>query len=149
MFVLMNPEMSSDGVVEKKKCTCYSLEHEFVNKQIFTENGTFNFWNPLESGKTVLGEILRLMPSWHAGSIDSALVGKWRTFDVKGENIYSFMKGTLQKAYQCIFYFDTYNRLIHVRDANRIVPSNSVYIAVYAPPSVCSSIRSSSTAWRA
>jgi len=129
LFVLMNPETSNDGVVEKKKCTCYSLEHEFVYKQIFMENGTFNFWNPLEPGKTVLGEILRLMPSWSPGAIDSALVGKYRTFDVKGENIYNFIKGTLQKAYQCIFYFDTYNRLIHVRDASRIVPSNSVYIS--------------------
>ena len=129
LFVLMNPEISSDGIVEKKKCTCYSLEHEFVNKQIFMENGTFNFWDPLNPGKTVLGEILRLMPSWHVGSVDSALVEKYRTFDVKGENIYNFMKGTLQKAYQCIFYFDTYNRLIHARDASRIVPSNSVYIS--------------------
>ena len=129
LFVLMNPETSSDGIAEKKKCTCYSLEHEFVNKQIFMENGTFNFYNPLEPGKTVLGEILCLMPSWKPGTIDSALVGKYRTFDVKGENIYNFMKGTLQKAYQCIFYFDTYNRLIHVRDANRIAPSNSVYIS--------------------
>ena len=129
LFVLMNPETSNDGIVEKKKCTCYSLEHEFVNKQIFMENGTFNFWNPLEPGKTVLGEILRLMPSWSPGTIDSTLVGKYRTFDVKGENIYSFMKGTLQKAYQCVFYFDTYNRLIHVRDASRIAPSNSVYIS--------------------
>jgi len=130
LFVLMNPETSNDGIVEKKKCTCYSLEHEFVNKQIFMENGTFNFWNPLEPGKTVLGEILRLMPSWSPGAIDSALIGKWRTFDVKGENVYNFMKGTLQKAYQCIFFFDTYNRLIHVRDANRIATPNSVYISL-------------------
>jgi len=129
LFVLMNPETSSDGIVEKKKCTCYSLEHEFVNKQIFMENGTFNFWNPLEPGKTVLGEILRLMPSWRVGAVDGSLIGKYRTFDIKGENIYNVMKGKLQKAYQCIFYFDTYNRLIHVRDANRIVPSNSVYIS--------------------
>ena len=129
MFILMNPDTSSDGVVEKKKCTCYSLEHEFVNKQIFMENGTHNFWNSLEPGRTVLGEILRLMPSWRVGAVDSSLIGKYRTYDVKGENIYNFMKGTLQKSYQCIFYFDTYNRLIHVRDANRIVPSNSVYIS--------------------
>jgi hypothetical protein len=129
LFVLMNPETTSDGVVEKKKCTCYALEHEFVNKQIFMESGAYNFWDPLDPGSTVLGEILRLMPSWQVGAVDSALLGKYRTFDVKGENAYNFMKGTLQKAYQCIFYFDTYNRLIHVRDANRIAPSNSVYIS--------------------
>jgi len=45
LFVLMNPETTGDGILEKKKCTCYSLEHEFVSKQIFMENGTFNFWN--------------------------------------------------------------------------------------------------------
>jgi hypothetical protein len=129
LFILMNPETSGDGVVEKKKCTCYSLEHEFVNKQIFMESGTYNFWNPLTPENTVLGEILRLMPSWKVGNIDSTLAGKYRTFDVNGENIYNFIKGTLQKSYQCIFYFDTYNRLIHVRDANRIVSSNSVYIS--------------------
>lgn len=129
-FMLMNPEESGDGVKKVKTCKGYSLEYEFTFKKITLENATYNFWNPVAPDDTVLGIILDMMPSWHVGSVDSSLVGKYRTFDVSDENLYNFIKGTLQNSYNCIFDFDTYKREVNVRDVSSAVPVNPIYISI-------------------
>ena len=37
-------------------------------------------------------------------------------YDSGDQNIYNFIKSDLQESYGCVFDFDTYNRLIYVRD---------------------------------
>lgn len=128
-FILMNPEEKDDGVKQMKSCKAYSLEYEFTLKKITLDNATYNFWNPVAPEGTLLGIILEKMPSWKVGHIDSALIGKYRTFDVADENIYNFMKGTAQNAYNCIFDFDTYTREINVRDASSAVAVNPVFLS--------------------
>lgn len=128
-FILMNPKETGDGVKKTKACKAYSLEYEFTFKKITLENATYNFWNPVTPDSTLLGIILELMPSWSVGSVDSALVGKYRTFEVSDENVYNFIKGTVQTSYNCIFDFDTYNRKINVKDASSTVPTNPIYIS--------------------
>ncbi len=128
-FILMNPTETGDGVKKMKSCKAYSLEYEFTFKKITLENATYNFWNPVTPDSTLLGVILELMPSWHVGSIDDALIGKYRTFEVSDENVYNFIKGTVQTSYNCIFDFDTYNRKINVRDASSEVATNPIYIS--------------------
>lgn len=128
-FILMNPEEKDDGIKQVKSCKAYSLEYEFTLKKITLDNATYNFWNPVAPESTLLGIILEKMPSWKVGHIDSALIGKYRTFDVADENIYNFMKGTAQNAYNCIFDFDTYTREINVRDASFAVAVNPVFLS--------------------
>jgi hypothetical protein len=69
-FVLINPKVSNWGIREIKSCTAYSLEQEFTAKKITLESSTYNFWNPVATGGTVVGYILEKMPSWSAGTID-------------------------------------------------------------------------------
>jgi len=128
-FILINPKETGDGVKRIKSCKGYSLEYEFTFKKISLESATYNFWNPVTPGSTLLGIILEMMPSWSVGSIDSSLVGKYRTFEVADENLYNFIKGTIQKSYNCIFDFDTYNRRINVKDVSSTVPTNPIYIS--------------------
>lgn len=116
-FLLFDPKENDDGVKLVKSCTAYSLEYEFTLKKMVLTEGTYNLWNPVASKDTILGMILEKMPSWKIGSVDASLVDKYRTFDDSGdENIYNFMKNSLQESYGCVFDFDTYNRLIYVRD---------------------------------
>ena len=129
-FILMNPKETGDGIKRIKACKAYSLEYEFTFKKITLENGTYNFWNPVSPSGTILGIILELMPSWSVGTVDSSLIGKYRTYEVSDENIYNFIKSTLQQSYSCIFDFDTYNRRINVRDVSSIIPTNPVYISL-------------------
>lgn len=128
-FVLVNPKETGDGVKKTKACKGYSLEYEFTFKKLSLASATYNFWNPVTPDSTLLGIILELMPSWSIGSIDSNLVGKYRTFEVSDENLYNFIKGTIQTSYNCIFDFDTYNRRINVKDASSTVPTNPIYIS--------------------
>ncbi len=128
-FVLMNPQEVGDGVKKMKSCKGYSLEYEFTFKKITLENATYNFWNPVTPESTLLGIILEAMPSWGVGKIDNSLIGKYRTFEVSDENIYNFIKGTIQTSYNCIFEFDTYNRTINVKDVSSAVATNPIYIS--------------------
>ena len=128
-FILVNPKETGDGVKKIKACKGYSLEYEFTFKKLSLANATYNFWNPVTPDSTLLGIILELMPSWSVGSIDNNLVGKYRTFEVSDENLYNFIKGTIQTSYNCIFDFDTYHRRINVKDASSAVPTNPIYIS--------------------
>ena len=98
-FILVNPKETGDGVKKIKACKGYSLEYEFTFKKLSLANATYNFWNPVTPDSTLLGIILELMPSWSIGSIDSNLVGKYRTFEVSDENLYNFIKVTIQTSY--------------------------------------------------
>lgn len=129
-FILMNPKESGDGVKRIKSCKAYSLEFEFTFKKITIENGTYNLWNPVAPENTIVGMILELMPSWSVGEIDSSLIGKYRTFEVSGENVYNFIKSTVQQSYNCIFDFDTLNRKINVKDVSSHVKTNPIYISL-------------------
>lgn len=128
-FILMNPEETNDGVKKVKSCKGYSLEYEFTFKKITLEKATYNFWNPVAQGGTLLGAILELMPTWSVGQVDDTLCGKYRTFEVADTNLYNFIKSTVQQSYNCIFDFDTYNRTINVRDVSSVVPTNPIYIS--------------------
>lgn len=128
-FILINPSETSDGVKKAKSCKGYSLEYEFTFKKITLESNTYNFWNPVAPEGTLLGIILELMPSWKVGYVDPSLIGRYRTFDVSDENLYNFIKGTVQNSYSCIFDFDTYTREVNVREASSVVPTNPVFIS--------------------
>lgn len=128
-FILMNPEEKDDGVKKMKSCQAYSLEYEFTLKKITLDKATYNFWNPVMPSETLLGIILDIMPSWKIGYVDTSLIGKYRTFDVADENVYNFIKGTIQKSYNCIFDFDTYNREINVVAVSADTSVNPVYLS--------------------
>lgn len=128
-FILHNPAENDNGVKSSKSCSGYSLEYEFTNKSISLEEGTYNFWNSFAPDSTILGIILSEMPSWSLGTVSSSLIGKYRTFSVDGLSIYDFMKSELEKTYECVFDFDTYNRKINVRNKYDTVPTKPVYIS--------------------
>ena len=128
-FVLINPTIVDEGIREVKQCKGYSLEYEFTYKKISLENATYNFWNPVTPNSTILGIVMSYMPSWSVGTVDSGLIGKYRTFEVDHENLYDFMKNQLQESYSCIFEFDTLQRKVNVRDANQSARKTPVFLS--------------------
>ena len=129
-FILMNPSTKNDGVKEIKSCKAYSLEYELTYKKIFLEEATYNFWNPLSPDDTILGMIIAELPSWTIGTVDEALINKYRTLSSDNANTYNFIKSTLQKLYGCIFDFDTYTRTINVRSTANEAVSKPVYLSM-------------------
>jgi len=130
-FLLVNPGIKESASKEVKTVTAYSLEYEFTFKKLTLEQGTYNFWNPAAQQNTILGIILEKMPSWHVGHVDGTLIGKYRTYEVNNENLYNFIKGTLQDSYGCIFDFDTYQREINVRDVSSSAAIQPVYVSLH------------------
>ena len=128
-FILVNPSRKNDGISEIKSCTAYSLEYEMTFKKIFLEEGTYNFWNPVDQENTIIKRILEVIPSWSVGEIDSNLCGKYRTLESDNSTVYDFIKNTLQDTYQCVFDFDTYQRRINVVAVSGIVETKQVFIS--------------------
>ena len=128
-FILVNPTETGDGVQRSKKCKAYSLEYEFAFKKISLPKDTYNLWNPAVPDNTLLQIILELMPSWSVGYVSPTLYNKWRTFEIQNENLYNLIKGTAQQSYNCIFDFDTMDRLINVLDVSVDADTAEVYIS--------------------
>ena len=128
-FILMNPVEHTEGGKIIKSCKGYSLEYEFTYKRITLENSTYNFWNPTTPDATIMGIVMKLMPSWRIGYIDDNLVGKYRTYEVSDENLYNFLKDTIQTSYGCIFEFDTYTRTVNAISTASKVAEQPIFIS--------------------
>lgn len=122
-FILIDPSVTEDGLKATKSCTAYSMEYEWNFKSIFIPAGTYNFYNPVDMNETIVGFIKEAAPGWNVGEIDIALTGKYRTFDQVDPNLYSFVTGTVQTAYNCIFIFDNVTKTFHVKRADKPVTS--------------------------
>jgi predicted nucleic acid-binding Zn-ribbon protein len=129
-FTLVDPQVSDDGISKIKSCTGYSLEYEFAYKKLTLPSDTYNFYDITANENTLMSIILEKMPSWSIGSIATTLIGKYRTFEVSNENLYNFIKDTVQSTYNCIFDFDTINRKIYVIDASDSAASKAVFISL-------------------
>ena len=128
-FTIVDPGESGDKVHLQKSVTANSLEKEFDRKTLTLPEATYKFYDNTNTDGTLLGMIMELMPNWTIGSVDSEIVNKYRTFEISGENLYNFIKGTVQEAYGCVFDFDTLNRQVNVRDADVTPAQKAVFIS--------------------
>lgn len=129
-FILVNPKKNNEGgKKEIKTCKAYSLEYAFNYKKVDIPAGTYNFYNPINNDDTILHMIIELMPDWSIGEVDKELIGRWRTFDSVDDGLYAFMMNTLQESYNCIFLFDTFNKRINVKAANRSANNLPIYLS--------------------
>ena len=128
-FVVRKPTETGDKITRCLEVTAESLECEFARKKITLPEYTYKFFDNTNPDGTALGMIMELMPNWKVGSVAQTLVNKYRTYDVSNENLYNFIKGDVQQAYNCIFDFDTLNRRVNVRDADAVPSQKQVYIS--------------------
>ena len=129
VFILVNPETAGDGIKEIKSCKAYSREYEFTYKKMSLEENTYNLWNPVMPDSTILGIVLSCLPYWSVGSVDSDLIGKYRTFSENNVNVYNFLKSTVQTKYGCIVDFDTVNRRINLRSTANHAATRPVFLS--------------------
>lgn len=128
-FVITDIKDGFSAKGQYKDVTAVSVEYEIQNKKIpYIEDGTYRFFDD-EIGNTtgLLQTIVSTLPYWTIGEVDSTVASKFRTFeDVDVDtNCLAFMLEDMQEAYECIFIFDTTNRIINVYDqANYVVQTN-------------------------
>lgn len=131
IYVLSSPTKSGDGISETKKVTGYSLEHLFSKKDLFLEEGTYNFWNPVSQSDTILGRILELDSTWVPGYVSPRLIDCYRTFDQYDSDALGFCYGDAMEKYKCVFVFDVYGengKTINVYDATEDAPTVPIYL---------------------
>lgn len=130
VFILVNPETTGNGIREIKSCKAYSREYEFTYKKMSLEENTYNLWNPVTPASSILGIVLSYLPYWSVGTVDSDLIGKYRTFSENNVNIYNFLKSTVQTKYGCIVDFDTVNRRINLRSTANHASRRPVFLSL-------------------
>lgn len=131
VYVLASPKKSGDGVEESKTVMGYSLEQMFKKKNLFLEEGTYNFWNPSNSKDTILGRVIELDPSWSVGYVAPRLIGCYRTFEQYDNDALSFCYGDAMEKYSCAFVFDMYQKRINVYDAAKDAESLPIYLSYH------------------
>lgn len=131
IYVLASPKKSGDGVGESKTVIGYSLEQMFKKKDLFLEEGTYNFWNPSNSKDTILGRVIELDPSWSVGYVAPRLISCYRTFDQYDNDALSFCYGDAMEKYSCAFVFDVYQKRINVYDAAKDAESLPIYLSYH------------------
>ncbi len=128
IYVIMSSTKTGDGVNEEKTVIGYSLEHLLSTKNLFLEEGTYNFWNPVNSVDTILGRVIELDPTWRVGYVAPRLIGCYRTFDQYDEDALSFCYSDAMEKYRCAIVFDVYNKTINAYDANEDADTIPIYL---------------------
>jgi hypothetical protein len=123
-FVIRDVTDGYENNAYYKDVRAESCEYEISQKALpYIEDGTYQFVDLLE-------KIIAALPLWKIGIVNQDVMSKWRTFqDVSVEmNALNFLLKNMQDAYECIFEFDTVNRLIHVYDQNYFVEQTKIHI---------------------
>lgn len=113
VFKLYNPKETNDGIKSILQCEARSLECELTHKTVILSEDTYCIYNPVAKENTICGMFID-DTGWKIGTVDSDLIGKYRTFEVN-DNWYNFIKDTVQEKYGCIWEFDTSTRTANLR----------------------------------
>lgn len=129
IYILQSPKRDGDGFSETKTVKGYSREYLFGGKTLFLEEGTYNFWDPIDPSDSILGRVLELDPSWSPGYVTPRLIGCYRTFDQYNRNALDFCYGDAMEKYRCAIVFDVYEKTISAYDAEEDTGSLPIYLS--------------------
>lgn len=153
-FVIKSVEEESDGISSAKTVTAYSYEYTLSNRSISLSESTMPLYIPPQIsslvngngwvidkeygtigltyatqklGAGLLNRVLELLPAWSIGHISSKLMTRYRSFDaVDNADIYKFLMGDVESAYQCYFVFDNNNMTISAYTQEDIVQDSGI-----------------------
>ena len=128
-FIITQADETIENDVPVKIIKGQSLEYEMLFKKLFIFKGTYKFYDPLDVERSMMSKIIQYLPTWSIGSIDSSLMTKGRTFDIKDSTIYNFLSGTASTTYGCVFTFDTINKTISADKIENVVQETDIYLS--------------------
>jgi hypothetical protein len=116
------PEELSGGA-PIKTVSCHSLEAELISRRLTGFEGTYEF-------SDLLNTIVKLSPTWTIGTIDTSLLGVYRTFKSNNSTLYNFIMKDMEKAYLCIFLFNTFDKTISAMANSIPAPDTNIYLSL-------------------
>ena len=130
-FVIVSVTETNEGTSSYKSITAYSYEYTLNSKGANIKDGTYKFYDPVNPKGTLIQRLLEIAPSWKIGAVSSSLWSKYRTFEIPTNSLYSFMMEDVEKAYECIFDFDTENKLINAYTSEDIVKDTNISLSFH------------------
>lgn len=128
-FIITSVQTEMEGTSEYKIIQCKGLEYELASKNLGLLEGTYKFYDPSSSDKSLMHIVLSYLPNWKIGEIEDDLWNIYRTFDIKDNNIYNFLMGEVQETYRCIFIIDTFKRTISAKTVESIITKTDVFLS--------------------
>lgn len=135
-FMITKIEIKNDGLMEIKEVTCQSLEVMLTYKKVTLLEGVYTF----NSTKTIGGQsttnlmqtLMSYIPDWTFDEDDmsQSLAGLTRTFEVTDKSLYDFMVNEISQTFQCVFVFDTINKVIHAYTLEQATTPTDIYISL-------------------
>ena len=133
-FELQGPELTSNGIEEKKSCTAYSLEYTLSQKYLkdfYINMGTveslevlnasdptkiipITLYNRNNPKLSLLHLVLEEIYGWKIGYVSPQLQTLSRQFEVDRESVYDFLMNEVCERFNCYIVFDTINNIINV-----------------------------------
>lgn len=133
-FVINLPESQLNDGKDIKNVKCYSYEYVLNDKKIRGYKTTAMLYDSTEHKTGVLNK-LEEQTSWKVGYVDPlALMDtngshyRYRTFDISEQTWLSFLND-VQKAFSCIFKYDTVNKKIDIYATENIGVDTGLYIS--------------------
>ena len=148
------PEIVAKNIIDEKKVfTAYTYESILqyenlvrfdINQgtdtslEMYSENingagvpmNKIQLYNPNNARLSLLNLVLEDdYYGWGIGHVDASVRSKIRAFSVDNQNVYSFLREDCQKAFGCIFDFDTIDKEINVYDAETVGNNTNVYLS--------------------
>ena len=130
-FVIVQVSETNEGTTQIKSVTAYSYEYTLNSKGANILDGTYKFYDPINPQNTLLQKLIEIAPSWKIGTVSSNLCNKYRTFEIPTNSLYSFLMDDIEKAYECIFDFDTENKLISAYTAEDVVKDTDISLSFH------------------
>ncbi len=130
-FVIVSVAETNEGTSPYKSITAYSYEYTLNSKGANIKDGTYKFYDPVNPKDTLLQKLLEIAPSWKIGTVSSSLWNRYRTFEIPTNSLYSFLMEDVEKAYECIFDFDTENKFINAYTSEDIVKDTNISLSFH------------------
>ncbi|MGL5328319.1 MAG: hypothetical protein ACRDD7_03550 [Peptostreptococcaceae bacterium] len=113
VFVIIGCSETVEGDTKTKNVECISLETEDFNKPVTIQKGTYQFWDVLKPNESILGTVMKQIPEWKVGYVTTELALVKYGFDDNTTIAHSFLMGEVEDKFQCIFKFDTKNKIVN------------------------------------
>lgn len=125
---------------------CLDLSHQLTKKNIRSFSGVkkiyrtpdeISSYTPSELYPTledftnsgILNYVVSLIPSWSIGTVDEEINSKFRDVQVDMKSILDFLLSDVQHSFDCIFQFDTINKVINVKKIDSLGINKGLFIS--------------------
>lgn len=135
VFVVKNVSESSDENGEiQKSVVLYSRENQLTDKKIVDYNGDsrlmYDPLNRVDDNGLEIGFLNHIFnrTSWKIGTVSSSLASKYRALSINNSTMLKAIQDA-GKTFDCVFSFDTINKLINVHTLSEMGSNNDAYLS--------------------